>query len=72
MNWKPIAGDWATFKDPIKLQWSKLTDAHLEAVAGSRMALIGRIRSVYGISQEQAEMQVTAWAKRVTAAAPAP
>jgi uncharacterized protein YjbJ (UPF0337 family) len=68
MNWKPIAGDRELFNLAVKSQWSKLTDAQIEALAGNRMALIGRIRSVYGISQEQAEKQVTAWAKRATTA----
>jgi uncharacterized protein YjbJ (UPF0337 family) len=72
MNWKPIAGDWTHFKASVKAQWSKLSDANIEAVAGSRWELIAKIRSVYGISQQQAEKQVASWAKRVTAEAPAP
>jgi uncharacterized protein YjbJ (UPF0337 family) len=72
MNWKPIAGDRARFNVAVKGQWSKLTDAHIDAIAGNRMALIGRIRSVYGISQEQAEKQVTSWVKRTATTVSAP
>ena len=72
MNWKPIAGDWTYFKASAKAQWSKLSDANIEAVAGNRFELIGMIRNVYGISQQQAEKQVASWAKRLTAEAPAP
>ena len=64
MNWKPISGDRAHFNIAVKGQWSKLTDAQIEGLDGNRMALIGKIRSVYGISQEQAEKQVTSWVKR--------
>jgi uncharacterized protein YjbJ (UPF0337 family) len=71
MNWKPIAGDREHFNAAVKSQWSKITDAQIEALAGNRMALIGRIRSVYGISQEQAEKQVASWVKR-SAPTPAP
>ena len=70
MNWKPIAGDGNYFKAAVKAQWSKLTDAQIEAVAGRRFELIGTIRAVYGISQQQAEKQVASWAKRQTAVAP--
>jgi len=72
MNWKPIAGGREHFNLAVKGQWSKLTDAQIEALAGNRMALIGRIRSVYGISQEQAEKQVASWVKRAATTASAP
>ena len=69
MNWKPISGDRELFNLAVKSQWTKLTDAQVEALDGNRMALIGRIRSVYGISQEQAEKQVASWVKRAATAA---
>jgi uncharacterized protein YjbJ (UPF0337 family) len=65
MEWKDIAGDWNSFRAPVREQWSKLTEAQLDAIDGSRERLIGAIRKVYAISQEQTEMQVTAWTKRV-------
>ncbi|HWH41872.1 MAG TPA: hypothetical protein VNU21_18620, partial [Usitatibacter sp.] len=65
MDWKDIAGQWKSFRLPIRQQWSRLTDAHLDAVGGSRELLIRTIRQVYAISQEQAEKQVAAWAKRL-------
>ena len=71
MNWKPISGDREHFNVAVKGQWSKLTDAQIKGLDGNRMALIGTIRSVYGISQEQAEKQVASWVKRAAAAGPA-
>jgi uncharacterized protein YjbJ (UPF0337 family) len=65
MEWKDIAGDWKAFRSPIREQWSKLTDVHLDAIDGSREELIRTIRQVYAISQEQTEKQVAAWVKRV-------
>ena len=72
MNWKPIAGDAKQFKAAIQAQWGKLTDAHVEAVAGRRFELIGTLRAVYGISPQHAEKQVASWAKRQAAVAPKP
>jgi hypothetical protein len=72
MNWKPIAGDWQHYKIAARSEWSRLTMADVDAAAGNRFALIVRIRGIYGISQQQAESQVAAWAKRATAIAPAP
>jgi|KBSMisStaDraftv2_1062788.scaffolds.fasta_scaffold649523_3 uncharacterized protein YjbJ (UPF0337 family) len=65
MEWKDIEGQWKSFRPPIREQWSKLTDAQLDAVAGSRERLIRTIRQVYAISQEQTEKQVAAWVKRL-------
>jgi uncharacterized protein YjbJ (UPF0337 family) len=72
MNWKPISDDRARFKAAVQVQWVKLTDANLETIAGNRMALIASIRAAYKISQEQAEKQVDAWAKRSVAPASTP
>lgn len=69
MDWKLVAHDLIAFRAAVQGQWPKLTDAHLATIAGSRMGLIARIRAVYGISQEQAEKQVAAWARRASAAA---
>jgi uncharacterized protein YjbJ (UPF0337 family) len=70
MSWSRIEHDWAQFRGNIKEQWTKLTDAHLDVIAGKREQFIGKIRSLYGISQEQTEKQVSAWIKRVTALPP--
>jgi len=71
MSWGHIERDWAQFRSNIKQQWTRVTDEHLDAIAGKRDRLIGKIRSLYGISQEQTEKQVSAWIKRVTALPPA-
>ena len=65
MEWKDVAQNWTGFRGRVKEQWSRLTESHLDFVAGSRERLIGRIREVYGTSQEQTEKQVSAWLKRV-------
>ena len=64
MNWKLVSDDRASFRVAVQGQWIKLTDAHLETIAGNRMALIASIRAAYKISQDQAEKQVDSWVKR--------
>ncbi len=66
-GWNEIERDWTLFRVKVKEQWGKLTERHLDAIAGNREQLIGNIRQVYSISQEQTEKQVTAWVNRVTA-----
>lgn len=70
MEWKDIVEDWNGFRAPIREQWTKLTDAHLDAIDGSREKFVRTIRQVYAISQEQTEKQVAAWVKRVVRPAP--
>ena len=65
MEWKDIAAQWKAFRAPIRQQWSKVGDAQLDAIDGNRTGLIMAIRQAYAISQEQAEKQLTAWAKRM-------
>ena len=64
MNWDRIEGDWKQFKGNIKVQWGKLTDDHLDVIAGKRDVLAGKIQEAYGISKDEAEKQLTEWEAR--------
>ncbi len=61
MDWVRIEGDWDRLKGSVKRQWDKLTDEQLDAIAGKRDALSGRIQETYGITKETTERQVSAW-----------
>lgn len=65
MDWNRIEGNWKQFRGSAKEQWAKLTDDHLDAVAGKRDQLVGRIQEAYGITREATEKQVAAWQSRV-------
>jgi uncharacterized protein YjbJ (UPF0337 family) len=65
MNWDRIEGNWKQFKGNVKEQWSRLTDAHLDVIAGKREQLAGKIQEMYGISREVAEKQIAGWQDRV-------
>ena len=61
MNWDRIEGNWKQVKGKVKQQWGKLTDDHLDTVAGSRDELVGKIQENYGIAKDEAEKQVKDW-----------
>jgi uncharacterized protein YjbJ (UPF0337 family) len=63
MNWDVIEGNWMQYKGHVKAQWGKLTNDHLDVIAGKRDQLAGRIQESYGIDQDEAEKQIKAFQK---------
>jgi uncharacterized protein YjbJ (UPF0337 family) len=61
MNWDQIEGKWKQFKGSLREKWSKFTDDDLEAVAGNKDRLVGKVQERYGIGKEEAEKQVETW-----------
>lgn len=64
MNWDIVEGNWKQFKGKVKEQWGKLTDDHLDTIAGKRDQLSGKIQETYGISKDEAEKQISAFEDR--------
>jgi len=64
MNWDRIQGNWKQLKGSVREQWAKLTDDQLEAIAGQRDRLVGKIQETYGITKDEAEKQLAAWQER--------
>ena len=44
MTWDIIEGNWKRFKGKVNAQWGKLTDDHLDVIAGMRVELAGMIQ----------------------------
>jgi uncharacterized protein YjbJ (UPF0337 family) len=65
MNWDQVQGNWKQLKGKFREQWGELTGDDLEAIAGKRDQLVGRIQERYGIAKEQAEEQVDAFVKNL-------
>jgi uncharacterized protein YjbJ (UPF0337 family) len=61
MDWNIIEGNWKQFKGHVKEKWGKLTDDHLDEIAGKREQLSGRLQESYGITKDQAEREVKAF-----------
>ncbi|WP_269533906.1 CsbD family protein [Chitinimonas sp. BJYL2] len=64
MNWDIVKGNWKQFKGNVRQQWGKLTDDHLEQIAGTRTELAGKIQEAYGVTQDDAERQIKAFEGR--------
>lgn len=64
MNWDRIEGSWKQVGGQVREQWDRLTDDHLERIAGKRDQLVGSIQESYGIARDEAERQVMAWEMR--------
>jgi uncharacterized protein YjbJ (UPF0337 family) len=58
MNWETISGNWREAKGKLRTKWAKLTDDDLEAIAGRRDVLVGRLQQRYGRKKEDAERDV--------------
>lgn len=63
MNWDVIQGNWAQYKGQVKAQWGKLTNDHIDVIAGKREKLTGQLQASYGIAKDEADKQVAAFQK---------
>lgn len=69
MNWDRIQTNWSQYKANVRESFGKLTDADLDATAGRRDQLLGKLQERYGYSRDVAEQKLTEFAARVGAAA---
>jgi uncharacterized protein YjbJ (UPF0337 family) len=61
MNWTSMDGDWPRIKAGLKDRWDKLTDDDLEGIDGQRARFVGRLREIYGLTEERAEAELRDW-----------
>jgi uncharacterized protein YjbJ (UPF0337 family) len=65
MHWNEISGQWTQFKGRLKEQWGELTDDELEAIAGNREQLVGKLQEKHGLTKDEAERQLEEWQRYV-------
>jgi uncharacterized protein YjbJ (UPF0337 family) len=65
MDWNIVEGNWKQFKGKVKAQWGKLTDDHLDVIAGKREQLAGKIQEAYGITKDETEKQIKDFEKQI-------
>lgn len=70
MNWDIVEGNWKQFKGKVQAQWGKLTDDHLDVIAGKRDTLAGQIQESYGITKDQAEREIKRFEDRTKESPP--
>jgi hypothetical protein len=61
MDWELIQSKWGRYKLNARMRWSRLSLDELDRIAGDREKLAGRISEAYGMSAEEAELQLAAW-----------
>jgi uncharacterized protein YjbJ (UPF0337 family) len=66
MNWHRIEGNWKQLTGKAKENWGKLTDDDLDVVDGRRDQLAGKIQERYGVTKDEAELQLAAWERKAT------
>ena len=64
MDWNIVEGNWKQFKGKVKAQWGKLTDDHLDVIAGKHDQLAGKIQETYGITKDEAKQQIKDFEER--------
>jgi uncharacterized protein YjbJ (UPF0337 family) len=63
MNWDQLAGEWRNAKGKVRTKWAKLTDDDLEAIAGRKDVLVGKLQTRYGLKKEEVERDVDTFLK---------
>lgn len=58
MNWDIVEGNWKQFKGKVQTQWGKLSNDHIDQIAGKRTELAGKIQETYGLTKDEAEQQI--------------
>ena len=64
MNWEIVEGKWKQFRGTVRARWGKLTDDHLDEIAGKRDQLLGKIQEMYGIKRMDANREVEQFEER--------
>ena len=64
-NWKQVANNWDNFKTKIQAEWDILTDAELDEIGGDRDQFVSKLKTRYGMAEEQAERKIDAWLQEI-------
>ncbi len=65
MDWNQIEAKWDILKGQVKEKWGKFTDDDLMIIKGKRDDLVGRVKHVYGVAKEEAELQIEDFRKNI-------
>jgi len=61
MNWGDIESGWNHFRGRVQQQWDKLSEDEVSGTLGKRDYLATKVQEAYGVSQEEADRQITDW-----------
>ena len=60
--WQTISSNWETLGEQASGRWTEIDAQALMDTEGDKDALVSLVSESYGIPEEQAEQEVTAWA----------
>ncbi|MGI9247132.1 MAG: CsbD family protein [Steroidobacteraceae bacterium] len=61
MDWEQVRARWSQLRGRVRMQWGRLTDDQLDVIEGRRQLLLGQLQATYGVTEEEADRQVTLW-----------
>ena len=61
MNWREIEARWFEYLPLAKRRWLALGDEQLDLIKGSRPVLSEQLQASYGVSGEDAELEIDRW-----------
>jgi uncharacterized protein YjbJ (UPF0337 family) len=64
MNWEIVDARWPQFKGTVRARWNKLTDEHLDVIAGKRPQLLAKLQEIYGITKGDADREIKVFEQR--------
>jgi len=64
MDWSLVEAGWQRFRGEVRANWGRLTDAHLDSIAGRRASLAITIEQAYGVTSDEAERQIKSFESR--------
>jgi uncharacterized protein YjbJ (UPF0337 family) len=64
MNWEIVEGNWKQFRGTVRARWGKLTDDHLDEIAGKREQLLAKIQEMYALKRMDANREVESFEER--------
>lgn len=68
MSWQQVEGNWRQLKGEAKQRWAKLTDSDLAECEGRRDKLLGKLQQLYGMTEAQANEEITHMERSLTQA----
>jgi uncharacterized protein YjbJ (UPF0337 family) len=61
MNEDIFKGQWKQLRGEIRTRWNQLTDDDLDAIAGERERLEGKLQERYGWEKERVRTELNNW-----------
>ena len=64
IDWDVAEGNWKQFRPRVKNYWKKLSEDHLDEIAGDPALLAAEVQAAYGVTGDEADNQIKTFEKR--------